>query len=304
MERNHIFHTSAHAKCILAGEHTVIKGCPAIVLPVHRKTLSFDYLPVNEPIHIDYLSSHLPYEQTFLLFFWKTLEEALKTVKKHNDSICGRITISNSIPMGAGIGFSSALCVVLARWFAWQHWIKEEKIFSFAKELENLFHGKSSGVDIAGAISDQIVHFEPKGSTYQILAQWRPKLYLSYSGQAKQTGHAVGLVTSFRKYHAKLGKLIDDEMKLSVMQMETALQDNEAHGFKLLTLAINHANHCFSEWGLITPELKSHMETLYALGAVAAKPTGAGEGGYVLSLWNESPPKDVGVEWIPLFDNE
>lgn len=295
------FSTSAHAKCILAGEHAVLRGVPAIVLPITNKKISFTLQRSNDDVSIDYSASCMPYEQTFLLYFWQTLNRSLDLIKRKNTELRGSIVIENNIPMGAGLGFSSALCVVLARWLAWEHLINEDKIFYFAKALEDLFHGRSSGVDIAGAITNSALHFELAGNTHEIAMRWQPKLYLSYSGQAKDTGHAVHQVMVFRKSHAQLSKLIDKEMLESVMQIEQALQSDPVRGLDLLASAMQLAKHCFAEWNLITPTLQKHMKELENLGAIAVKPTGAGEGGYVLSLWDKTPPHNVAKHWIKVF---
>lgn len=299
MQKNVNFQTCAHAKCILAGEHTVLRGYPAIVLPITNKMIMLAYQHSNHPIETDCRSL---YEDTFLLFFWKTLQQGLKLLKKNINEVHGKFIIENTIPMGAGIGFSSALCVVLTRWFIWEHWLKEKKLFYFANHLEDIFHGKSSGLDIAGAMADHAVHFEKSGDIHEIQTRWQPKLYLSYSGQTKNTAKAIDHVNELRKKHPKLAKTIDEEMATSVVMIEKALQSNASSGLYLLAEAIEHANHCFEEWELITLELQQHIDQLHQLGAIAAKPTGAGEGGYVLSLWQDAPPQESSIEFIPVFE--
>ncbi len=303
MKNKACFNTTAHAKCILAGEHAVLKGCPALVLPVHLKTLTLSCQDLDREVHIDYQHSYLPYEQTFLLFFWETLFEGVKFLKKDIHHIFGRISLTNNIPMGGGIGFSAALCVVIARLFAWRGLINEDQIFSFAKKMENIFHGNSSGLDIAGAMFDQITHFELSGDIHSIESDWQPRLYLSYSGQPKQTAHAVNLVMAFRKAHRALANRLDQEMQDSVLQIEEALQSKKSldHRLSIFANALFHAHHCFQEWGLITPTLHNHIDELYRMGAIAVKPTGAGEGGYVLSLWKETPPTELLPQLTPIF---
>jgi mevalonate kinase len=42
------------------------------------------------------------------------------------------------------------------------------------------------------------------------------------------------------------------------------------------------------------------MKEIEALGALAVKPTGSGDGGFILSLWKEAPPKNSGLDFIPV----
>lgn len=292
------FQTSAHAKCILAGEHAVIRGCPALVLPISSKMINLQYDISDSPIKAD---CHSPYADTFLIFFWSTFKQGLALLKKDINKIKGKFIVENNIQMGAGIGFSAALCVVLSRWFIWEYGLKEKNVFTLARHLEDYFHGKSSGLDIAGAMADHATHFENSGDIHEIQIKWQPKLYLSYSGHEKNTANAVKHVEMLRKKHPRLAKLIDKEMQDSVKMIEESLAVNGKKSLHTLVSAIEHANHCFVEWDLITPELQQHINELQRLGAIATKPTGAGLGGYVLSLWEKEPPKQYAIEFIPVF---
>lgn len=296
MQEMSVFNTSSHAKCILAGEHAVLRGCPAIVVPLHNVGISLRYEQSSVPINIE---CHSLYEDNFLLFFWGTFKQGLERLHKNQLNINGKFYVENNIPIGAGMGFSSALCLVLTRWFIWKHWVRENKLFQFAKQFENLFHGQSSGADVAGAISDHIIHFEKSGVMNDLEVNWHPKLYLSYSGCTKNTTDAITHVHMFRKTHPHLAKKIDEEMRNSVEMIEQSLKLNEKYGLAMLASAISHANHCFEEWGLVSPTLKDHMDELQRLGAIAVKPTGAGIGGYVISLWDKTP-NDSKIDLMPI----
>lgn len=298
MQNNRTFQTSAHAKCILAGEHAVLYGCPAVVIPIHNKVINLLYEEVEKPIETECRS---PFEDTFLLFFWNIFQHGLERLHKNRMNLRGKFYIQNNIPIAAGMGFSSALCLVLTRWFIWEHWVNEKKIFQFAQKFENHIHGRSSGVDVAGAMSDHTIHYEKSGNIHELEVNWHPNLYLSYSGNTKYTSNAVKQVQMMRKKHPALAKLIDDEMKKSVSLIEEGLIADEKHGLSMLASAIQHANHCFQEWELIPSDLQHHMDELRNLGALATKPTGAGIGGYVLSLWDKTPPRNHSIELMPIF---
>ncbi|MCC6137267.1 MAG: hypothetical protein IT287_01440 [Bdellovibrionaceae bacterium] len=79
-------------------------------------------------------------------------------------------------------------------------------------------------------------------------------------------------------------------MALSVELAKKALLD-PSKPIQDLQHAVLLARTCFERWGLINPEVQEHMNTLQRLGAIATKPTGSGDGGFVLSLWDKQPPE-------------
>lgn len=74
----------------------------------------------------------------------------------------------------------------MARWFHSLKLIREIEMYEFARTLENLFHGESSGVDIAVALSGEGIRFtratDVTASNRQVVdLQWKPTWYVSYS---------------------------------------------------------------------------------------------------------------------------
>lgn len=294
------FKTTAHAKCILAGEHAVIYGCPALVLPVKKLTMTLKFKDSKKGLKVIGGSSQ---EE---IAFKKTWNESLRLLHKTADTIQGEFTLKSTIPLGSGLGFSAALCVVIARWLIWKKWLKENRLFQFARLLEDSHHGKSSGVDIAGVISNHSIHYElcSKPNIQEMKWRWHPKLYLSYSGTPKQTKKIVKTLRKLKSSKPEVARLIDREMENSVYMVEEALKMDQKSGLRILAWALQEAHRCFEEWGLIIPALRKHMDKLRKCGALAVKPTGAGAGGMCLAYGRGNRVRSLnswrfeGVAWM------
>ncbi|MEK7356768.1 MAG: hypothetical protein AAB250_09980, partial [Bdellovibrionota bacterium] len=198
----------------------------------------------------------------------------------------------------------AALCVGVGRWFEWKRWVSSEELPEFCRQLENLFHGESSGVDIAVAISGRGLHYERTGSRYRFDANWKPDWYVSYSGKRGVTSECVARVKELWLRDQALGDKIDRDMKEAVLRAQSALlAERGDQSFDQLASAIDLAKSCFDHWGLTGGLIGSHMQMLLHSGAYAAKPTGSGDGGYVLSLWKKPPPAELRSQLIPLNPN-
>jgi len=292
------FSVEVPGKWILAGEHAVIRGSPALVFPLMTRSLTLSFTPKDQDLTLELAGEH---GEELQLLIWGVLEKACELKKIHRSDLRGYIVIQSSIPIGAGLGASAALCVAVSRWLQFFKIVNDSEISEFARQLENLFHGESSGVDIAVALSGQGIKFvrgEKNNDRTQVKMNWQPKWYVSYSGKRGVTLECVQKVKALLGQNPELGQEIDNDMAKAVSLAEMALGQNESTGFLKLKEAMNLANSCFERWGLTTP---SHMNWLKEQGAVAVKPTGSGDGGYVLSLWNESPSKEALKKLIPCF---
>ncbi len=291
------FSTTVTGKWILAGEHAVLRGCSAVIFPLPTRTLSLAYWQSDEPVRAEFGGNYMKEPQ---LLFWAMLEKALEMLQKSHNDISGKFYFQNNIPVSSGMGASAALCVAMGHWFVWRGWIEESNLYEFARELEDLFHGESSGADIAAVITGEGINFSKASGWQPLPVQWQPKWFLSYSGHVGITSQCIDKVKSIWQSDASHAQAIDHSMQQSVKQATKALQLKEADGFPLLVEAINKALDCFRAWGLIDNNSEHHIEQLRRDGAYAAKPTGSGDGGFILSLWPKPPPKSIDYELIPV----
>lgn len=286
------FKTTTHGKWILTGEHAVIRGHAALVFPVNHHQLTLTYRSSSSHLSADYSGES---GADIHLLFWSVLEHGLHILGKSLNSLSGHFEIQSNIPIGVGMGASAALCVATARWFLTQGFIAERSLQTFATELENLFHGKSSGLDIAGVSADTGIEFK-QGQCTPLKQAWHPNWYLSSCGQIGMTSHCINQVNALWEQQPEFAHRLDQQMDESSILAREALEQHTPDSQARLAHAINRAGDCFQQWGLVSESLQHHMQTLKNKGAIAVKPTGSGGGGFVISLWDESTnPADLGL---------
>lgn len=275
-----------HGKWILAGEHAVLRGGEALVFPVSSRYLDFEYHPGESPLSLNIEHA----QQGLETAFWQVYERALTACGLKSTAFGGHLRLSSQIPVGAGMGASATLCAALALWFVEFGHIHASQRHAFAKSLEDLFHGESSGVDVAVALENRPLSFHRPADMVGFEPRWQPHFYLSYCGEPGDTAHCIAKVNELWQREPELAKTIDENMHKAVALAKRSLLNPEPEQ-ELLRQAIEQARQCFIDWQLVSPKLATHMEELSRQGALAVKPTGSGLGGFVLSLWEE-PPQD------------
>lgn len=306
------FSTTVHGKWIVAGEHAVLRGSPALAFPVYGKSLTLRWSDADE------FSPHFAGERgpEFQLLFTGVFDRSLELLGRSGDLTLRRgvFTVESSLPVGAGLGASAALSVAVGRWFAFRGAIAEPQLFDFCRNLEDLFHGESSGVDVAVALENRGLHFE-RGALEEKRMQgfdptWQPLWYISYSGSRGITSECVAKVKSWLASNPIEGLATDQKMAAAVRRAEESLrangrsEDQIRARFESLRQAIAEAGECFQTWGLSDGNMGRHLDWLKSQGAVAVKPTGSGGGGYALSLWQTRPEPDAESQLVPVFKVE
>ncbi|MEK6578012.1 MAG: hypothetical protein AABZ55_02185, partial [Bdellovibrionota bacterium] len=203
----------------------------------------------------------------------------------------GELLIESSIPVGAGLGSSAALCVAISRWIAEPLEHSAAEVFNFATQLEHRFHGRSSGMDVAAVSMGEPMSFEMNQGPKLLGVRKIPHFTFHDTGLRSRTSECVVRLEKQREDSPVAGMKIDEQMGSATRACIEGLNHfdagNTEHGLAQLARGMKQAQECFYEWQLVPGEGHRIVENLLKNGALAAKLTGAGGGGMIVALWQD-----------------
>jgi len=210
-------------------------------------------------------------------------------IKIFKINITGSFVFYNNIPIGAGLGFSAAICLSVAKYLNEYNFINKEDILSLAIKLEDSFHHKSSGLDVYTVNQSNMIIYQ-NGQSKILKPNWQPTFGLKYLGSKSYTYDIVKKVLN-----SKTKEQGYDLMYQSFDNCLSGLLDNN---IEKLVMGIKNAKEAFSTWKLLTKEYYEVEKELMANKALACKPTGAGYGGFVLVLFEEKNLMLENIIWL------
>ncbi|MDZ7586254.1 MAG: hypothetical protein U0946_00745 [Patescibacteria group bacterium] len=193
---------SAPGKIILAGEHAVVYGQPALAGAIDRRII----VRVKRGQAKQKFSGLVKYVLDLL---GQTNKVELK--------------IKSELPTGSGLGSSAALATALV-WALLPKAFLEEKN-QLVKKIEDYQHGKSSGVDQTIVREGGFLRFQ-KGVFSQIKLSIKQAILIDSGKPKEPTGEMVAAVTkgNFSKEFKQIGELVEKWQPELIRENENLLE--------------------------------------------------------------------------------
>ncbi|MBT3573593.1 MAG: mevalonate kinase [Nitrosopumilus sp.] len=279
---------SAPGKVILFGEHFVVYGVKAILCSINKRVtvtaekIDERKISINSEIGnivLDPGKSISEINTPLKPFYYL----ANKVIKNQNTGI--QINIDSEIPLGAGLGSSSACCVAgAAAIFRLFGEISKEEILKHAIEAEKTIFENTSGADCTVCTYGGIMEYDKKQGFKKIENEPNFHLVIVNSNIKHSTESMVSKVKQFEiENEEEFTKLCDQESKLVKDVLELLKENNTSE----IGEKINQNQEYLEIIGISNNELRK-MIKMGQKSSFGAKITGSGGGGCIFAITNKS----------------
>jgi len=274
---------SASAKIILLGEHFVVHGTKAILAAIDKRVTVTATFTENKTIKVNselgtlevpISSSYEEAKSEFRPFIFL----ANKMINS-NQNVSGlEITIDSDIPIGVGLGSSSACCVAAAASICGLFKeLSSEKILNLSIEAEKTIFPDTSGADCTVCTYGGMIEYpsiEKIDNTFDL------NLVIANSMIPHNTKNSVEKVNKFKENDEdRFSQLCDLENRL-IDEVIVAMKNNDATTFGL---KMSENQKYLEEIQVSNDTLRDMISTLNEI-SLGSKITGAGDGGCVIAL--------------------
>jgi len=277
-----VFAGIGHGKLIVCGEHFVLDGATALAvgLPSLRTEVTWQAGAADRVETETQLSDEARSDSLAMI---AAARKALGNIGP------GTATVASTIPVARGVGSSAAFSVALVRALAASagRALTLTALVEACRQVEDVVHGRSSGIDPAAAAAEGGVLFrdgvvmgpvEVAAGGRLARARW----VLIDVGPAPATAVAIGRANKARM---RLGT--DESSRLAMAADSAARAAADAlrtDDIDQLAAAMNANAAALIHLDVLDDRMTTAMERAAAAGAIATKQTGAGLGGNVLAL--------------------
>ena len=284
---------SAPGKVILFGEHFVVYGVKAILCSINKRVTVTAEKTSERKISINSKIGKLEIEPD------KPISEinsplkpfyylANKSIENKDSGI--RIQIDSEIPLGAGLGSSSACCVAgAAAIFKLFGNISREEVLKLAIEAERTIFENTSGADCTVCTYGGIMEYDKNKGFKKIEYEPNFQLVIINSNIEHSTQSMVSKVKEFEnKNTEEFSRLSDLESKL----VEDVLKLVKENKIQEIGQKMNQNQKYLENIGISNKEL-TKMIRIGQESSFGAKITGSGGGGCIFALTNESNLQNI-----------
>ena len=284
---------SAPGKIILFGEHFVVHGTKAILAAIDKRVTVTSTFTENKTIKVNsqlgtievpISSSHEEVKSEFRPFVYL----ANKIINSEQNASGLEITIDSDIPIGVGLGSSSACCVAatasISELF---NELSSEEILKMSIEAEKTIFPDTSGADCTVCTYGGMIEYP---SVEKIDNTFDLNLLIANSMIPHNTKNSVEKVNKFKENdEERFSQLCDLETKL-IDEVITAMKNNDA---TTLGLKMSENQKYLEEIQISNDTLRDMISSLKEI-SLGTKITGAGDGGCIIAL-----VKDENMDKVP-----
>ena len=295
---------SGYGKTILIGDQFVLRGVPAIVSALPYETEATVELIDGEGWVLEDNRREVPgYKAKKQAQQIESIDHILEVMKIEVQKTPIKITYGGSLLAGSGVGSSAASCVSLARALnnTFSLGLSIDEINHVGWEGEFAYHGIPSGIDnTASTYGGMLVYRVTEGEkSFEKIEVERPfRIVLANSGVTADTSKLNGYVLGLK---AEDPELFEERCRV-ITEQSLAMQE-ALERYDLETVgSLMSANHAILiDVGLSHQKLVELCDRALAMGALGAKLTGGGRGGYMLAL---TPEEEVQERVASTFEND
>jgi len=291
-------------KTILIGDQFVLKEVPAIVSAISFETVTTVERIASEGWTLEDNRIEVPgYKEKKKEQQARSIDRILEVMKIDVKKNPIKITVGGSLLAGSGVGASAASCVSLARALneEFKLDLPIEEINRVAWQGEFPYHGVASGVDNTASTYGGLLLFYLKNKEQHFEKIKTPKpfeIVLANSGITANTALLDKVTEQQKKDNPEL---YASRLKTIVSQgqeMKKALEAGDLPGVGKI-MSTNHK--LLAEMDLSHEILDYLCKLALEKGALGAKVTGGGRGGYMVAL---TPGKELQDKVASAFDKE
>lgn len=282
--------SSAPGKVILLGEHAAVYGNPVLVASVALRTYAKVSKRNDDRFTLSNKSTNIMGMEFSRSDFprmkkeWGTVltAECLdKTFEKVGKSKGLDIELSSEIPVASGLGSSasasSALCCAIAKELG--HELEKKEIADLTWGIENIVHGKSSGVDPYAVTFGGVLRYR-KGDFVRLKIKDYPELTIGNTGIKSNTSDSVNDVMRLKEAYPEF---FSDYLSAMNHIVDYGQKYLETGNFQKLGEIMNINHGLLSAIGVSSPELERLVWAARKV-SFGSKLCGSGRGGIMVAL--------------------
>jgi mevalonate kinase len=280
-------------KVILFNEHFVVYGLPAIASAIGARTTALVARRAGSGVELKDERPETPgYKAEKFDQQKESLDIMLKFTNIDTQHNHFTVTLGGDLIAASGVGASAASCAAIARAFSDELGLgySDEKVNEVAYEGEKGYHGTPSGIDNTAATYGGLIWYRREGSS-QLMERMRlQKPVEIVMGNTGMTADTKVVVAGVRERKEKDPQKYDRIFKSADQLVRDARKQVEGFNLERLGAYMNEDHKLLQEIGVSCPELDMLVDLARANGALGAKLTGTGRGGYMVAL---TPGRDL-----------